>query len=381
MIEDLEARLQAVDPAILTDVVRQDQRSPSLELIEWSSRRLSDKGIAHPDGLWLFSGSAHAGGAARPWSVVLKIVERPKEETAPGARGYWKREVLAAQSALLERLPGAMRAPRFYRTEEHSDSLWLWMENVHDTRSGVWTLHDYAFAARQLGRWNGANMARPLPAEPWLTRQPHRGHLVEIDSETVWQSPFHQKYISETTRVRWERLWAERELFCGVLETLPQCLAHFDCQRRNLLVQQGADEQPELVVIDWEQCGVSALGVELHALVGGSTTFGDWPPSAMAALDAAAFEGYVKGLREAGWSGDRDAVRLAYVACMAIFRGASLPGGMAWACSPESRAFSLQAFGLAEAEFYAYLLPVLDFFFDCADEARVLMRKVGMVPT
>jgi hypothetical protein len=293
MIADLPTQLQGVDPAVLTDVVRQDQRSPSLVLGEWSSRRLSDKGFGHPDGLWRFSGSAHAGGAARLWSVVLKVEERPKEETAPEARHFWKRELLVAQSGLLERLPGAARPPRFYRTEERADSLWLWMEHVQDTRSGAWTLDDYAFAARQLGQWNGAGLARPLPAEPWLNKQPHRGQLGGIDPETAWQSPFHQKYISEATRLRWERLYAERELFCGVLENLPQCLAHFDCHRRNLLVQPGVDEQPELVVIDWALCGVGALGIELHALVGGSTTFGDWPSSALAALDAATFEGYL----------------------------------------------------------------------------------------
>jgi hypothetical protein len=44
MIDDLPARLQAVDPAVLADMVRQDQRSSSFEIADWSVRRLSDKG-------------------------------------------------------------------------------------------------------------------------------------------------------------------------------------------------------------------------------------------------------------------------------------------------------------------------------------------------
>jgi hypothetical protein len=87
------------------------------------------------------------------------------------------------------------------------------------------------------------------------------------------------------------------------------------------------------------------------------------------------------GLREAGWLGDRDAVRLAHVACLAIYRGAVFPGAMTWASSPETRTFALRAFGMAEADFYAHLLPILYFFLDCADEARVLMRKLGMAST
>ncbi len=381
MIEDLAARLEAVDPAALADVVRQDQRSPSFEIADWSFRRLSDKGIANPDGLWLFSGSGRVGGVTRPWSVVLKVFERPQQEKAPDARPYWKRELLMAQSGLLERLPGPVRAPRFYRTDEHPDSHWLWMEHVRDERAGAWTLDDYVFAARQLGCWNGACAAMPPPTEPWLNKQPHRAWEGAVNPETDWQSPWHQKYISEDTRLRFARLWAERELFYGVLEGLPQCLAHFDCQRRNLIVQRGMDDQAATVLIDWALCGVGALGIELHALVGGSTTYGEWPSSEVAALDQAAFRSYVQGLGEAGWSGDVDAVRLAHVACLAIYRGAILPNAMTWACSPESRSFVLQAFGMAEEDFYLHLLPLLHYWLDCADEARVLMRQTGMAPT
>ena len=71
MAEDLLVRLKAVDPAILTDVVRQDQRSPSFEITEWSVKLLSSQGAINPDGLWLFSGegcdsrgSAALGGGA-----------------------------------------------------------------------------------------------------------------------------------------------------------------------------------------------------------------------------------------------------------------------------------------------------------------------------
>jgi len=210
MIENLAARLQAVDPAILADVVRQDQRSPSFEIADWSFRRVSDKGMGNPDGLWLFSGSGQVGGATRPWSVVLKIFERNQQELVPDGRNYWKREALMAQSGLLERLPGPVRAPRFYRNDEYPDNLWLWMEHVRDERAGAWTLDDYVFAARQLGRWNGACAALPTPTEPWLNKQPHRGQGGGVNLESDWQSPWHQKYITEDTRLRFARLWADR---------------------------------------------------------------------------------------------------------------------------------------------------------------------------
>lgn len=56
MGKDMLEKLKAIDPAILTDVVRQDQNDSSFEITKWVIKRLSNKGIANPDGLWLFSG-------------------------------------------------------------------------------------------------------------------------------------------------------------------------------------------------------------------------------------------------------------------------------------------------------------------------------------
>ena len=53
---------------------------------------------------------------------------------------------------------------------------------------------------------------------------------------------------------------------------------------------------------------------------------------------------------------------------------------MKWFCTHESRSGALQLLGVAEEELYLHLLPLLYYWLDCADEARVLMRQVGMVP-
>ena len=74
MHQDMLAKLRAADPMMLTDIVRQDQRSSTFELIDWTVNRLSSKGLMSPDGLFHFSRSGRAGQASRPWSVVLKIV-------------------------------------------------------------------------------------------------------------------------------------------------------------------------------------------------------------------------------------------------------------------------------------------------------------------
>jgi hypothetical protein len=278
-------------------------------------------------------------------------------------------------------LPGPVKAPRFYRTEETSDGAWLWQEYVQTQRPGAaWGVAEYAFAARQLGQWNGACLTnQPMPAEPWLIRQHYHPWFHQANPEQDFQFVLNRQHIVGDTRTRYEQLWADRKQFYRVLETLPQVFSHFDSQRRNLFIRKSKDEQDELVLIDWAFCGLGPLGAELFALVLMSATLFEWPPSTVAQLDAAVFGRYLHGLGEAGWSGDATGVRLGYVAWVAIWWGVVFPHiGVFW-CTPELRPQAVQTFGLAEEELYVQWLPLLSYALDCADEARVLMKKLGLL--
>jgi len=156
---ELSARLKEIDLAILCDVVQKDQDSPSFEIRDWSVKRLSVKGLMHPDGLWLFSGEGSDGMGVTPWSVVLKIFEQPEDEPPLNNIWHWKREVYLAQSGLTERMPGPVKAPRFFRVDETSDGFWLWMDHVESHHSRHWVLEDYAFAAHKLGMQGKADNA------------------------------------------------------------------------------------------------------------------------------------------------------------------------------------------------------------------------------
>lgn len=379
MSGDMLSRLNAIDMAILTEVVRQDQRSPSFEITEWSVRRLSDKGMENPDGLWLFSGEG-SDGAVRTWSVVLKIFERPDEETPQNERGYWRREVLLAQSGLLEQLPGPVRAPRFYRTDEYPDSAWLWMEHITDQQSGSWTLEQYSFAARQLGHWNGACLAKMrLFDQPWLARRHYVSWLTLVNVENDWQFPLNQTHISAEFRGRYEQLWADREVFFNIMEALPQVFSHFDTQRRNLFICSDQTGKDHLVAVDWALCGIGPLGAELNGLVADSGIMLEYSPSDLPALDTVAFPSYLRGLQQAGWVGEIDLVRLGYIAWRAIYYGLVFPAWVAWWCSDEHAPFASQMYGLSREELFWKLLPLLEFSLDGGDEARQLMKKTRML--
>lgn len=190
-------QLQSLDPAVLAEVVRLDQRDPQFEVTDWNVGRLSDQGIINPEGLFLISGHGRRGdeGSGRaiiPWSVALKVLRDPGQEQDPHDLWYWKRELLAFQSGLLAHLPGPVVAPRYYGSLELAEGVGLWMEHIVPTDPSPWTLEQYAFVARQLGQLNGAYLSETsLPDYPWLSTGLARtwsgGPMEEL--EKAWENP------------------------------------------------------------------------------------------------------------------------------------------------------------------------------------------------
>jgi len=271
--------------------------------------------------------------------------------------------------------PESVRAPRYYRVDERPNGFWVWMEHVADDYPGPWRLEAYAFAARQLGHWNGTYLAgKPLPGEPWLARRHLRSWLNWINPEQEWQFRLLLKHCSPERRRQYDRMWAERALFCDALEALPQAWAHLDIQRRNMFIGRGEDGQEELALVDWAFSGIGPVWAEAAELVSVSSYLLEWPPADVLELETAVLAEYRRGLAEAGWAVNEAALRLGFSAWAALWQGAIFPNFSIWLCSPESRAFSLEQFGIAEEELFLKQLPIFEYCLDKADEARTLMQ-------
>ncbi len=110
--------MPAIDPTVLTDVVRHDQRNRAFDILTWTIGPLShEKIIDTTGGLFLLSGTGRDDHGTQSWSIVLKILNNPKEWAQdPRSWAYWKRELLAFQSGLLATLPIGLSAPRCYGT-------------------------------------------------------------------------------------------------------------------------------------------------------------------------------------------------------------------------------------------------------------------------
>ena len=367
-------QLRALDLAMLTDVVRQDQRDPDFEITEWAVRRLSDRGFASEDGPFCFYGHGRSGPSVRSWSVVLKFSATPQDtQLAPTSLWCFKREWLVYQADLPDTLPAALAVPRCYSILEQVDGTWVWMEHVIEKNDGRWGAEEFAFAARELGRFGGAYAtSQRNPDQPWLSRNQIREWIAAWSPENVWDSVRIQRLFPPQIRARVFRLWDERERFMAVLDDLPQAFSHFDCMRRNLLIRDrpGGDE---LVAVDWAMCGMRPLGSDLSHLVAQSAAFCDWDPAHVAELERATEGAYLAGLSDAGWRGEPQIIRLGFTAWTALWMGVTLPRGVAMFAAEERWAFLQQKFNRTPEEFAAGWVALCEYALDRADEARQIM--------
>jgi hypothetical protein len=106
-------------------------------------------------------------------------------------------------------------------------------------------------------------------------------------------------------------------VFLDLIDRLPRVFCHRDAFRNNLIARRTPEGSVQTVAIDWALAGPGHLGEDLFKFV--NVTLAITPvPFGPAELEAAAFEGYRTGLRDAGWTGDARLVRLGYCATAAV---------------------------------------------------------------
>jgi hypothetical protein len=387
MVEDFATRLAAVGQATLAPLVAQVLGKPEVELLNWGYEALNG-GFGHwagVYGIYRFSGRARAGVEVLPWALVLKAFARSSGSNSsadPAAWYYWKREALVYQSGLLADLPGGLTAPRcFGVVEQPGEEVWMWLEAIREATGRVWPLEHYGIAARHLGQFNGAYLAgRPLPTELWLTRGRWRDWeaIAEpyfSDLRSWCQHPSAQRMLPEATIQGMTALWEKRGKLLQALAQLPRCFCHRDAFRRNLLARQGLDGAIQTVAIDWAFAGSGAVGEEVAQLIMASLLSLELPIEQAAALDTTVFAGYLAGLREAGWQGDPDLVRLGSTITMALIGMEHLCITLQGMHSGTPVEIIEQIFGHSADKLEAQHAGLLRFALDRADETETLLSE------
>lgn len=391
MAGDLLAQLRAMDPALLTQVVRKDQGDPDLVILDWTVEPISHEILTDTTaGLFRFSGQVQSANGKRPWAVVLKCMNNPKQSSQhPRESSYWRREILAFQSGLLEGLPPGVRAPRCYGIMENEDGAWVWIEHIQEATGQQWSLDHFQRAARQLGLFQGAYLCgAPLPDQPWLCTPFFGIGWAELNGwsgfmnpefeQNAWKLPIVPGALNDKQKLRLLQLIAENLRFDLVNQRLPQVLCHNDVHRKNFmwaLSPQTGEE--ELIGVDWAFTGTGAAGNDLGSLVGNSMYFFDYDPYDVETLEAALLDGYLAGISDHRVEIDPRLVRLGYLISL-VFWMETLPGWTDFILPPDSGAHVQAMFGHSAKEVLSSWIHLNAFCLDRADEARSLTRRLGL---
>jgi hypothetical protein len=260
---------------------------------------------------------------------------------------------------------------------------WLWLEDITDGAAERWPRERFTTVARHLGSFSAAYLTgRPLPTYPWLSRGWFRGKVASAAAAVaelprLVDHPLLRPAFPGDTAARVLQLWDERDVYFTALDRLPQTFCHLDAFPRNLFVRNTDDGKIQVVAIDWEFAGVSALGAELAPLVGGSLLFDEADLAGADDLEAAVFASYLEGLRDVGWRGDPQLVRLGYTLALAlhyVFLGlAPLEEGTR---NEALRQFGEQLFGCSYREILERSAALYEFQLARADEARRLLGSL-----
>lgn len=321
-----------------------------------------------------------------PWSSVVKIIRR----TAGDERGEIAtstREILGYRSGLLVDLPGPLRAPRVLGIDEDDAAVWLWLEDLKDAYARRWPLEQFGLAARHLGLFNGAYLvSRALPSHPWLNDWLSR-HRVALraglersptyrELQQVVRHPRVHHLLGGTIASRTARLLHDQARFVDALSRLPQTLCHHESSLANLFAVRRVDGPLETVAVDWEQVGPASIGADISTLVFGTMRRCEFDAERATELDEAVFTRYGTGLREAGWHGRADDVRLGFTAAVGLRWGAlaSLLRGLVERPLQVQR--PSQGWHVSPEAVVAQWVRLSTYLLDRADEARRLIADM-----
>ena len=324
--------IKEIDSAMLTGPVQKALENKNAEIRHWEchSIRYINTEVSNL-GLYRFNGTARDGTEDYPWSMILKAVDAPVNETDPTYWNYHRREIFAYEEGLLLALPGGLAAPRCFGISKYSNGVcWLWLEDIPNPADVRWSLTEYAQVARHLGQFNGAYLIdHPLPDFPWLSRHWMRGWLgyyeasgrevlALLQDKHFWQHPVLRNAFSESITADVLQLWKRHDQLLNTLDRLPQTFCHMDAYRPNLFLRQDSRGSNQTVAVDWAFTGIAALGEEIANLLAASLIWLECDAGEAKRLDEAVFSGYLNGLREAGWQGNPRIARLGYTASCAL---------------------------------------------------------------
>ena len=227
----------------------------------------------------------------------------------PQRWNYWAREPLAYQHYLTDGYAAAgIRAPKCLGAEVDDREALLLLEWVDGRPGESWPVGFYGPVAEALGRAQAPFLiGEPIPPYAWLSRRFLRQYSSEkpvawelLDDDEVWQHPVIREVFPPALRAGVRFVHANRERLYQISESLPRTLCHLDVWPKNLFRESAG----EIVLIDWAFVGLGSVGEDVGNLVPDACFDHFVAAEDLPQLEQVIFDGYLRGLRSAGWNDD-----------------------------------------------------------------------------
>ncbi|GAA1590306.1 hypothetical protein GCM10009789_49940 [Kribbella sancticallisti] len=282
-------------------------------------------------------------------TVIRKVLQEPQETTGPWAAStdprhwnYWRRELeVYRDQELRDHLDGTGLALPEAKTEEYDGGAVLHLEDISGLAGTEFALEDHAALARACGRWQ----AKPASEVPWTSRGFLRDYSTTRDvpwellnDDAAWRQPLIAENWPTGLRAGWAKLTANRDDLLDLVEQLPRARCHLDLWVSNVIRRPTG----EIALLDWAFTGDGALGEDLGNHIPDAVFDLFWPAERLPELAETCVENYLEGLREGGWRGDPDQVRLAVMASTVKYAWL-LPNQLARASEPTHNAYHREA--------------------------------------
>jgi hypothetical protein len=287
--------------------------------VHTSEPLVHNEGNAATGGIWRVRGPAG--------TAVLKIARPPsaggpvgspawQTSAEPSHWNYWRREVTAYTTGFAASVyagSGIVPPDLLAHRSRPDGSVELWLADVTGPTGMSWRPARLGAFAHQLGvaqaRWVGR-----VPTARWLSRGWLGQYLREGPARRIgpdpdcWDHPVAAAWPREV-RAGLRTLWLRRDAVRAVVEAAPRTLCHLDVWPTNLIA-----DGPATVLLDWSFVGDGAVGEDPANLIVDSVTDGLMDAALLPEVETAVTDGYLRGLREGGWTGSPDVVRHAIMA-------------------------------------------------------------------
>ena len=254
----------------------------SLPQVQSFEMKALKPGIGNPTSLGVYrvGGTVMIGDQLQPFSLVVKHLAQGNafmDASDPRHWNYYRREIVFFESKIASRIPASIGYPKYLGQTEIEDGTYLfWNEDLGDLTKSQFTWQSCLTAARLVAELNSIDISDSAEY-PWLSVGTPTGWLAFKEQ---FFAPFYSALLeiaaTDQTRALGFDLYGaylpQQERFVELMGNARQTFVHGDFNLNNLVMV--ANREYELIALDWQLCGVAAIGSEVAPIFGTAIELG-----------------------------------------------------------------------------------------------------------